>query len=125
MAASEAAKEAVYLRRFLSEFGLQDETPTDLSCDNQAARDISYNPEHHDRVKHIERRHLWIREKVEEGQLVVPYVRTVDNLADFFTKALTGPQFFNMRDAIMNCSASTCKASRPDPTVPSDDGACT
>ena len=42
------------------------------------------------------------REMVESGRLVVPYVRTVDNLADFFTKQLPASVFFAMRDKIMN-----------------------
>ena len=33
----------------------------------------------------------------------VPYVRTVDKIADFFTKPLPNDVFFRMRDAIMNC----------------------
>ena len=33
----------------------------------------------------------------------VPYVNTVDNLADFFTKPLPARTFVPMRDAIMNC----------------------
>ena len=32
----------------------------------------------------------------------VPYVNTVDNLADFFTKPLTSKTFFRLRDRIMN-----------------------
>ena len=73
-----------------------------MSVDNTAARDISYNPEHQNRVKHIERRHFYIRECVEDHKLSVPYVNTLDNLADFFTKPLEGKQFFHMRDIIMN-----------------------
>ena len=34
----------------------------------------------------------------------VPYVNTVDNLADFFTKALSTKNFYRMRDLIMNVS---------------------
>eukprot|EP00966_Prymnesium_polylepis_P170994 3952530-Prymnesium_polylepis.1 len=38
MAASEAAKEVIYLKRLLEKFGLQDpEQPVTLGCDNQAA----------------------------------------------------------------------------------------
>ena len=89
MAASEAAKEAIYLKRFLEEFGLHDrDQPVSLACDNQAAINLAYKPEHHKRVKHIERRHFFICEKVEENMIEVPYVRTIDNLADFFTKPL-------------------------------------
>ena len=57
MAASEGAKEAIYLRNFLSELGENTDAPTALATDNRAAQDLSYNPEHHARTKHIERRH--------------------------------------------------------------------
>jgi hypothetical protein len=53
--------------------------------------------------KAFERGHFFIREKVEEDMIEVPYVRTVENLADFFTKPLPNDVFFRMRDAIMNC----------------------
>ena len=84
MAASLAASEAVHLRGFLQELGLAGDEPMELGVDNTAARDISYNPERHQTVKHIERRHFFIRECVENLKLTVPYVNTVDNLADFF-----------------------------------------
>ena len=102
IAASEAAKEATYLRNFLGELGLDSEAPTSLGMDNQAGRDLAYNPQHHPRTKHISRRHFFIREKVEDHTLVVPFVRTTDNLADFFTKPLAASTFFAMRNAIMN-----------------------
>ena len=35
-------------------------------------------------------------------QLQVPFVKTVDNLADFFTKPLTSKNFYRMRDILMN-----------------------
>ena len=103
IAASEAAKEATYLRAFAIELGLSNpEDPISLGMDNQAGRDLAYNPQHHARTKHIDRRHFFIREKVEEGVLTVPFVRSIDNLADFFTKSLNAKTFFPMRDATMN-----------------------
>ena len=54
------------------------------------------------KTKHIERRHYFIRECVENGKLRVPFVPTKDNVADFFTKPLTGKMFFDMRDKVMN-----------------------
>ena len=105
MAASEAAKEAVYLDRLLSELDLNPSSgPVQLSLDNKAAIDSSYNPENHSRTKHIERRHYFIRELVESNQIVVPFVPSDANLADFFTKPLKASKFFPMRDAIMNVS---------------------
>ena len=102
VAASEAAKEAVYLHSFLTELGLGDDNPVALSVDNQAARDLAYNPEHHAKTKHIERRHFFVREMVEDLRITVPFVRSADNMADFFTKPLTARQFFLLRDRIMN-----------------------
>ena len=58
-------------------------------------------------MKHVERRHFFVRECVENHTLRVPFVATADNFADFFTKALAGLQFFTLRDAIMNIGAHT------------------
>ena len=55
IALSEAAKDVVYLRKLVSSLGAPEPSPTPLStsrptarCDSQSARDVSYNPEHHD-----------------------------------------------------------------------------
>ena len=102
MAASEAAKEAVYLKRFAEELEIANGGPIELLEDNKGARDLAYNPEHHSRTKHIDRRHFYIRELVESGELVVPYVKTDDNMADFFTKALPAERFSSLRNKILN-----------------------
>ena len=105
VAASEAAKEAVHLDRLLSELGFKpNDDPIKLSLDNRAAIDSSYNPENHSRTKHIDRRHYFIRELVEANQIVVPFVPSDANLADFFTKPLRPSKFFPLRDKIMNVS---------------------
>ena len=104
MALSEATKEAMYLDEFARELEISNGEPMAVSCDNQAAGDLAYNPEHHQRTKHIARRHFFVREAVEDLRLVVPFVKTVDNLADFFTKPLVPKDFFRMRDIIMNVS---------------------
>ena len=104
-ACSRAAQEVIYVRALLTELGFEPDGPTDLYEDNQAARATAYNNAHHDRMKHVERRHLYIRECIERGEIVVPYVATADNLADFFTKALKPAVFFAMRDKIMNITA--------------------
>ena len=103
---SEAAKEGVFLRRFLEELGLGSTSPTaltpptSLSTHNKAARDLAYNPEHHEKTKHIERRHFYVRELVENEELIVPFVSTTTNVADFFTKPLAGEQFYRLRKAM-------------------------
>ena len=73
-----------------------------MSCDNRGAIDLAYNPEHHQRTKHIDRRHFYVRELVEDHILSVPFVQSADNLADFLTKVLPDKQFLAIRDRIMN-----------------------
>ena len=102
MALSEAAKEGVFQRRFLEELGLGSTAPTSLATDNKAARDLAFNPEHHNRTKHVERRHFYVRDMVEKFELTVPFVGTADNTSDFFTKCLNASRFFALRAILMN-----------------------
>ena len=103
IALSEATKDVVYLRKLTRGLGEQDASaPSELATDSKSARDISYNPEQHQRMKHVERRHFFVRDMVETLEIEVPYVRTHDNIADFFTKPMkSAPQFFEFRRQIM------------------------
>ena len=102
MAASEASKEAIHLDRMAKALKLSDPEPMDLFVDKQSAIAVAYNPENHKGTKHIERRHFFVREAVENEKIRVPFVKSIDNIADFFTKPLQGDLFFEMRDKIMN-----------------------
>ena len=96
IALSEAAKDMVYFRKLLS--GLDKHHisgPSKLATDNTGARDLSYNPEHHDKTKHVERRHFFVRELVENHIIRVPYVNTDKNLTDFITKWFPPNKFFH------------------------------
>jgi len=103
IALSEAAKDVVYLRKLVR--GLDASAvdgPTELSSDSQSARDSSYNPENHGRLKHVARRHFFIRDQVEAFEIRVPLIGTKDNYADFLTKPLGEDDFFKHRATIMN-----------------------
>ena len=80
--------------------------PTSTATDNKGAHDLSYNPEFHKRAKHIKRRHFYVRDMVESGEIIVPLVRTDANAADFFTKPMPPEKFFKFRDVIMNIKKS-------------------
>jgi len=103
IALSEATKDVVYLRKLLAGVGDAQPDPSVLFTDSKAARDISYNPEQHDRMKHVQRRHFFVRDMVESFEITVPYVATADNIADFFTKQMHNwKQFYRFRRIIMN-----------------------
>ena len=74
----------------------------DQFMDNRSGIDVAYNPEHHGRIMHVDRRHFFVREFVEDHRIRVPFVSTVNNIADFFTKALPERTFVAMRNRIMN-----------------------
>jgi hypothetical protein len=40
------------------------------------SRHVSYNPELHDRMKHVARRHFFVRDMVENFEINVPFVPT-------------------------------------------------
>ena len=106
IAASDTSKEEpVHLHELAKELESADGSPLELFMDNKSAIDVAYNPEHHGRMKHVARRHFYVRELVEEHRIRCSFVSTVGNLADFFTKPLksSGPTgFFAVRDKIMN-----------------------
>jgi hypothetical protein len=41
-----------------------------------------------------------IREQIDLGSIEVLYINTTMNIADFFTKPLTGELFYRFRDAL-------------------------
>ena len=103
IALSEGAKDMVYFRKLMSGLGCKESGPSSLATDSQSARDVSYNPQHHDRMKHVQRRHFFVRDMVESFEIEVPFVRTADNAADMFTKCMKNPnEFHKLRRFIMN-----------------------
>jgi hypothetical protein len=92
IATTEAAKEAVWLQRLLTELGRPQRT-TQLRCDNQGAIALVKNPVFHQRTKHMDIRFFFIREAQEEGKIDINYINTDEQLADIFTKALASPRF--------------------------------
>ena len=88
MAASLAALEAVFLRGILSEMLCLQKQPTVIGVDNQGAVALAKNYVSNSRTKHIERRHLKIRELVEEMMVRPEFVPTDENPADLMSKPL-------------------------------------
>jgi hypothetical protein len=60
MSLTQAAKEALWLRKLLGDLGYQQSVATPFYCDNQSAIALSQNPKYHSRMKHIEVQHHYI-----------------------------------------------------------------
>ena len=90
VAACEAVKESVWLKKFLSNLGVvrMKQVPITLFCDNNGAVAQSKDPRNHKKWKHIERKYHIIRDIVARGDVVVAKIDSASNLADLFTKTL-------------------------------------
>ena len=95
IAALEAAKEAVWIRKFVSELGVVPSAscPLDLYCDNMGAIAQAKEPRSHQKSKHILRRYHLIREIIDRGDVKICKVHTDLNVADPLTKPLSQSKF--------------------------------
>ncbi|XP_028394907.1 uncharacterized protein LOC114519054 [Dendronephthya gigantea] len=93
MSLAAAVQEAKFLFQLLKSFLDTSRNVFDsiiLYCDNQGALALAKNPVQHQRSKHIDVRYHFVRSEIEKHLLKVMYVPSNDNLADIFTKPVTG-----------------------------------
>ena len=88
VAATHAAKEAIWLRRLLSELLSPLTSPTTIHCDNQAAIKLAHDDNYHARTKHIDIRYHFIRQVIADDTIKLIFCPTDDMVADCLTKAL-------------------------------------
>jgi len=99
MAVSDCAKQVMWLKQMFKELGLPvDKIP--ICSDNNGAIFLSNNPVQEKRVKHIDIKHHYIRECIEDEEVEVLRVDTDDNTADIFTKPLGAIKFNKFRDLL-------------------------
>jgi hypothetical protein len=94
IAASEATKEAVWIKNFVSELGVvpSASSPMDLYCDNSEVIAQAKEPRAHKRAKHILRRYHLIHEIIGRGDVKVFKVHMDHNVTDPLTKPLPPPK---------------------------------
>ncbi|GKB27053.1 hypothetical protein Tco_0866454, partial [Tanacetum coccineum] len=83
IAASEAAKEAVWIRKFIDELGVVplNNYPININCDNSAANIMAKESRIQKGARHFKRNH-YVCECIETGKIDIVKVHTDDNLAD-------------------------------------------
>ena len=96
-----AACQVVWLRRLLGELTGAEVHPPALMVDNQPVIALVKNPVLHDRSKHIDVKFHFLRDCVDEGQIVIEFVETDQQLADDLTKPLGRFRLTELKEMIV------------------------
>ncbi|GKD60643.1 retrotransposon protein, putative, ty1-copia subclass [Tanacetum coccineum] len=94
IAAYDASKEAVWVRKFIFGLGVVPiiEEPINMYCDNTGAITIANESGINKGARHFHAKVHYLCEVIEFGDIKLKKVHTDDNLADPFTKALAFPK---------------------------------
>jgi hypothetical protein len=87
-----ATAEVTWLRWLLEDFGVSVSMPTPLLSDSTSAISIARDPVKHELTKHIGVDAYYTRAQVQDDVIVLRYVPSELQVADFFTKAQTRVQ---------------------------------
>ncbi|SOV07252.1 uncharacterized protein UDID_18754 [Ustilago sp. UG-2017a] len=89
VAASEAAREALFFSYLLRDLGIAGVKPI-LRTNSQGCIQVSKDPAKHWKLKHIDTRYYFVRDHVQDGDISIEFVGTANNVADILTKPLKG-----------------------------------
>ncbi|KAK3043650.1 hypothetical protein RJ639_000066 [Escallonia herrerae] len=99
VAATEAVKEAFWLKGLVGDLELKQESST-VYCDSQSAIHLTKNQMLHEWTKHIDVRFYFIRDVVSQGTVMVEKIFTYENPADMMTKHIPEIKFKHCLDLI-------------------------
>ncbi|KAL9996279.1 putative RNA-directed DNA polymerase [Helianthus debilis subsp. tardiflorus] len=92
VSASSCCSQILWIQQQMRDYGLQF-LNTPLFVDNEAAINITKNPVHHAKTKHIEIRHHFIRDCFEKKLIRIEKIHTDEQKADLHTKAFDKNRF--------------------------------
>jgi hypothetical protein len=74
MASTQVTKEAIWMTKLMKELGyMKEKKAMVIRCDNQGVISLTKNPTQHARTKHIDVKHHFVRERVENGEVTFEY----------------------------------------------------
>jgi len=86
--------ELTWLVRVLADLSVSPSLHVPLHSDSQSAIHIARNPVFHERTKYVELDCHFVRQQFLSGLISLSFVPSSSQLADLFTKALSGPSHF-------------------------------
>jgi len=100
MALTLAATEVIWIRNLLSEIGFTQQQPSKVFCDNQSAIHMAINDVIGPKSKHIAIKFHFIKQAIANNDIILEYIPSAQNIADFMTKPLDNQKFFGFRDSL-------------------------
>jgi len=88
VAAAEATKEILWLRKILEDLQVKQVQSTPFMIGNTSAIKLEKYPKFHDRMKHINTKYHLIQHHVEAKTIHLHHCSTNEQILDIFTKAL-------------------------------------
>ncbi|PKU78369.1 Retrovirus-related Pol polyprotein from transposon TNT 1-94 [Dendrobium catenatum] len=92
-----ATTDLIWIKRLLADFDIAQDNPAELFCDNTSAIALANNPVFHARTKHIEIDQKFIRDQIQQNNIRLLPICSVDQVADIFTKHMSTPRFQYLR----------------------------
>lgn len=121
MSLSACTQEALWLKQLQEEFWPHlRHQPIVVYCDNQSCIKLSGTDGYNCRTKHIDVRHHFVRDKINEKKIEVHYVNTAEMVADMLTKATPQAKLHYLsckmglcsREDVANREHKTCDTQR-------------
>ncbi|XP_059221638.1 uncharacterized protein LOC131996193 [Stomoxys calcitrans] len=97
---SEACKEAIWLRRLLSDMKIIQTSPTIIYEDNQSCLKLIKEEKLSNRTKHIDTKLHFVKDHIKKKDVECNYCPTESMVADIMTKPLKPPLFAKFRKSI-------------------------
>jgi hypothetical protein len=92
VAAGQCCAQLLWMRQTLLDFGYN-LSKVPLLCDNESAIRLADNPVEHNRTKHIDIQHYFLKDHQQKGDIDVCHISIGHQLADIFTKPLDEKRF--------------------------------
>ena len=85
-AIGEICIEISFIKNIVEFMGITIELPITVFCDNVGAIFMSYNAKTSPRTKHVAIKRLFVREFIEDGDIIIKFVRSENNDSDIWSK---------------------------------------
>eukprot|EP00253_Pinus_taeda_P034347 PITA_34347 len=97
MVATHARKEEVWLQRLCSSMGLV-EGAIRIDCDSRSTIFLAKNPAYHSKTKHIDVQYHFVRDMIEDKEVLLVKVDTLKNTTNALTKSVTSKKLSRCRE---------------------------